>query len=152
MGFTRRGVRKGCGAWPPRRYALAGFVCGVGRRLLLAGGVAVVVAVSPVAGQTLDDELAGLLASYPQLAASRADIASASDGIERAFADYLPQVSLFADYGYETTDSPATRAVRGSSFDTQRDTATPTITENLGLGRLTPEGLGIAAATPAPAE
>ncbi len=131
MSFTRRGVRNGCGAWPPRRHALAGFVCGVGRRVLLAGGVAAVVAVSPVAGQTLDDELVGLLASYPQLAASRADVASASDGIERAFADYLPQVSLFADYGYETTDSPATRALRDGSVGTQRDTATLTVTENI---------------------
>ncbi len=131
MSFTRRGVRNGCEAWPPRRHALAGFFCGVGRRVVLAGGVAAVVAVSPVAGQTLDDELAGLLASYPQLAASRAAVASAGDGIERAFADYLPQVSLFADYGYETTDSPATRALRAGSFDTQRDAATLTVTENI---------------------
>ncbi len=72
MGFTRQGVRNGCEAWPPRRHALAGFVCVVGRRLLLAVGVAAVVAVSPVAGQTLDDELVGLLASYPTLDASRA--------------------------------------------------------------------------------
>jgi len=120
--------------------------------LLLAAGVTALVAVSPVAGQTLDEELVGLMASYPTLDASRTDVASATEGIERAFADYLPQVSLFADYGYETTDSPATRAVRGSSFDTQRDTATLTITENLGFGRLTPEGLGIAAAAPAPTE
>ena len=131
MGFTQRGVRDGSEARPPRQNALAGFVWGAGRRLLLAGGIAALLAVAPAAAQTLDDELAGLLAAYPQLDASRAGVAAADDAIERAFADYLPQVSLSADYGYETTDSPATRATRGGSFDTQRDTATLTITENI---------------------
>ena len=100
-------------------------------RILSAFGIFAIVGGAPVAAQTLDDELAGLLSAYPLLDASRADIAAADDAIDRAFADYLPQVSLFADYGYERTDSPATRATRDSSFNTQRDTATLTITENI---------------------
>ncbi len=132
MGFTRQGAR-GCDeAWPPRQDVLAGFVCGGGRRLALAAGVAALLTSAPAAAQTLDDELANLLAAYPQLDASRAGIAAADAAVDRAFADYLPQVSLFADYGYETTDSPATRSAEdGGSFDTQRDTATLTITENI---------------------
>ena len=110
--------------------ALAVIVCAAGHRWLWAAGITVLLAGAPAAAQTLDDELASLLSAYPQLDASRADIAAAGDAVDRAFADYLPQVSLFADYGFETTDSPATRAT-GGSFDTQRDTATLTITENL---------------------
>ncbi|MFB3101957.1 MAG: hypothetical protein ACE1ZV_01710, partial [Alphaproteobacteria bacterium] len=94
MGFTQRGVRDGSEARPPRQNALAVIVCRAGRGLLLAGGIAALLAVAPAAAQTLDDELAGLLAAYPQLDASRAGVAAADDAIERAFADYLPQVSV----------------------------------------------------------
>ena len=84
MGFTQQGVRDGSEARPPRQNALAGFVCGAGHRLLLAGGIAALLAGAPAAAQTLDAELAGLLAAYPQLDASRAGVAAADDAIERA--------------------------------------------------------------------
>ena len=131
MGLIQMGTCWSCITRSPRHNSLAVIVCGAGHRWPLAAGLAALLAVAPVAAQTLDDELAGLLSAYPLLDASRADIAAADDAIDRAFADYLPQVSLFADYGYERTDSPATRATRDSSFNTQRDTATLTITENI---------------------
>ncbi len=116
MGLIQMGTCWSCITRPPRHNSLAVIVCGAGHRWPLAAGLAALLAVAPVAAQTLDDELAGLLSAYPLLDASRADIAAADDAIDRAFADYLPQVSLFADYGYERTDSPATRATRDSSF------------------------------------
>ena len=61
MGFTQRGVRDGSEARPPRKNALAVIVCRAGRRLLLAGGIATLLAVAPATAQTLDDELASRL-------------------------------------------------------------------------------------------
>ncbi len=84
MGFTQQGVRNGNEAWPPRHIALVVVVRGAGHRLLLAAGITALLAGAPVAAQTLDDELAGLLSAYPQLDASRADIAAANDAVDRA--------------------------------------------------------------------
>jgi adhesin transport system outer membrane protein len=104
-------------------------------------GMIVVFAGTPASAQALDEEIANLLATYPLLDASRANVAAADDAIDRAFADYLPQVTLTADYGYERTDSPGTRAaLGGDSFGTQRDTATLTITENVFDGYRTTAG------------
>ena len=91
----------------------------------------VVVEGSTASAQSLEEEIRDLLATYPQLLASRDNVAAAEEGINRAFADYLPDVSLFADYGYEVTDSPGLRAARGGSLRTPRESATLTVTENL---------------------
>ena len=91
--------------------------------LILVGGTA--------SAQTLEDVIDELLRTHPQIEAARENLSAAEEGITRAFADFLPQLSLFADYGYERTDSPATRATRDSSFNTQRDAATLTITQKL---------------------
>ena len=54
--------------------------------------------------QSLQDEVAQLLTSHPQIQAARQNIAASEEGINVAFAGYLPTVSAFADFGYELID------------------------------------------------
>ncbi|MFP6691158.1 MAG: TolC family outer membrane protein, partial [Alphaproteobacteria bacterium] len=56
--------------------------------------------------QSLQDEVAQLLTSHPQIQAARQNIAASEEGINVAFAGYLPTVSAFADFGYELIDNP----------------------------------------------
>ena len=60
--------------------------------------------------QSLQDEVAQLLSSHPQIQAARQNIAASEEGINVAFAGYLPTVSAFADFGYELIDNPGRTA------------------------------------------
>ena len=59
--------------------------------------------------QSLQEEAAQLLTSHPQIRAARQNVASNDESVNAAFAEYLPTVSAFADFGYERIDSPGRR-------------------------------------------
>lgn len=59
--------------------------------------------------QSLQEEAAQLLTSHPDLRAARQNVAASEEGVNVAFAEYLPTVSAFGDFGYERIDSPGRR-------------------------------------------
>ena len=63
----------------------------------------------PASAQTLEEEVAQLLASHPQIRVALQNVASSEEGENAAFAEYLPRVSAFGDFGYERIDSPGRR-------------------------------------------
>lgn len=87
--------------------------------------------------QTLEEELSLLLGDHPLILAGEKDVEGADAGIDAAFSDYLPDVLIRADTGYEHTNSPARRASSEGSLDAHRRQATATLTEKLfdGFGR-----------------
>ncbi|MSP81960.1 MAG: hypothetical protein EXQ94_03250 [Alphaproteobacteria bacterium] len=94
----------------------------------------------PASAQSLDEEVGYLLRNHPQIKGLRNQVEASEEGINRAFAGYLPKVEFTGDYGYENTDSPARRASApgGEHFGTARNKATITVTENLFNGFRTP--------------
>ncbi|MDA0230871.1 MAG: TolC family protein [Proteobacteria bacterium] len=56
--------------------------------------------------QSLQEEVAQLLVNHPQIRAARQNVASSEEGENAAFAEYLPRISAFSDFGYERIDSP----------------------------------------------
>ena len=111
-----------------RRY---GFGALVMKREVGALCAAVAIAASPAWGATLQEEIARLLESHPQISAAENNLAAAGEGVGRAFADYLPRLAVFGDYGYESTDSPGLRSSGDAEFETLREKATVTLTQNL---------------------
>jgi adhesin transport system outer membrane protein len=97
-------------------------------------------AATSAGAQSLDEEIGALLRNHPQLKGLRNQVEASEEGINRAFAGYLPTVEFTGDYGYEHTDSPARRASTpdGEHFSTARTKATVTVTENLFNGFRTP--------------
>ena len=90
--------------------------------------------------QSLQDEVAQLLTSHPQIQAARHNIASSEEGINVAFAGYLPTVSAFGDFGYERIDSPGrtTAEPNQGPFTTGQSRQTSiTITQTVFNGFLT---------------
>ena len=89
--------------------------------------------------QSLQEEAAQLLTSHPQIRAARQTVASSEQGINAAFAEYLPTVSAFSDFGYERIDSPGrtTATPDGGPFTTgQARQTSVTITQTLFNGFL----------------
>ena len=82
-----RGTPRGCRDVRLRasRRAMPGLLV-VGAVVALAGG--------PAAGASLQDEIVHLLKTNPQIKAARNNSAAAGEGINRAFADYLPRVTV----------------------------------------------------------
>ncbi len=58
------------------------------------------------AAKSLQDEVAQLLVTHPQIRAARKNLAASAEGVNAAFAQFLPTVSAFGDFGYERIDSP----------------------------------------------
>ncbi len=108
-----------------RRFCAAG--------LLVAGaGIVSLLLTDAAAGASLDAEVARLIESHPQIQAARKNIAAAEEGITRAFAGYLPTLSVTGDYGFENTDSPSLRSSRdGRSLDSPRESMTVSLSQNL---------------------
>ncbi len=87
--------------------------------------------------ETLEDEIAALLATHPQIKAARENVAATEEGINRAFSEYLPNARLFGDYGYERIDSPGRRAAapgQGASHNADAAQLSVTITQPLFTG------------------
>ena len=80
--------------------------CVVAFTAALLGTTSIFIIPGQARAQSLQDEVAQLLTSHPQIQAARQNIASSEEGINVAFAGYLPTVSAFADFGYELIDTP----------------------------------------------
>ncbi len=93
---------------------------------------------APALGQTLEEEVVELLTTHPRLKAAGQNIAASEEGISGAFAEYLPKVRAFGDFGYERIDSPARRtSAFGEEFTTGgARQASVTVTETLFNGFL----------------
>ena len=87
---------------------------------------------TPVQAESLEEEIAFLLRDNPTLKSLRNQVEAAEEGINEAFAGYLPTVDVSADYGYETTDSPQSRITDpGDPLELSRARATATLRQNI---------------------
>ncbi len=107
----------------------------------MAAGAIGLWAASPVFAASLEKELAGLMLDHPNIRAAYKTVESLRQGIERAKADYYPQISATADVGSERIDSPAERN-QGDGQEGEISSRTPqsgnvTFTQNLFNGFLT---------------
>jgi len=114
----------------PARFLLGLLVC--------AGPVA------GVSAEPLNDELAGLLASHPNIRQAEKALGSSREQVNKARAGYLPTIVLEGDTGYQSYETPSRRASAGEPFSRARDTASLTITENLFNGFETQANMRIA--------
>ena len=112
--------------------------------MIRTGFVALCVALAflggPVAwAQTLEKELAGLLAEHPQIRAAEQTAQSRQKDIDKAKAGFLPTVRLNGDVGPEHIDNPDQRAERDDAkpWLRTRNVAGLTVTENLFAGYAT---------------
>lgn len=90
-----------------------------------------------VHAEALEQALSGLLESHPQIRAGRNTVESADQGVDRAFAGFLPTVNVTADYGVEYIDSPSRRTSNGEAALGPRETAGVVVTQNLFNGHST---------------
>lgn len=89
--------------------------------------------------QSLQEVTAQLLTSHPQIRAARQAVSSSEQGINAAFAEYLPTVSASGDFGYERIDSPGRRTgepAQGPFTTGQSRQASVTITQTIFNGFL----------------
>jgi outer membrane protein, adhesin transport system len=80
---------------------------------------------------TLVEELRSLAEEHPRIRSNRELVGAASEGEKRAFAGYLPTVSMHGDTGWEATDSPFRRDTAGESFRHSRKRDTVSVTQNV---------------------
>ncbi|MEE8172680.1 MAG: TolC family protein, partial [Alphaproteobacteria bacterium] len=114
-------------------------LCVVAFTAALLGTTSIFAIQGQTRAQSLEEEAVQLLTSHPQIRAARQNVASAEEGINAAFAEYLPTVAAFGDFGYEHIDSPGrTTATPGQgAFTTgQARQTSVTITQTLFNGFL----------------
>lgn len=92
---------------------------------------------TPLAAQTLVEELHGLIESHPQIQAKQKNVQSAEEGIRVARSGYLPTVKVTGDTGPEYVDSPTRRQTEGNAFYKGRETTGLVVTQRLFDGHLT---------------
>jgi adhesin transport system outer membrane protein len=89
------------------------------------------VASGPAHAQTMQAELARLLSTHPLIGAAGYEVEGAEEGVQEAFGDFLPQVSLSGEGGYSNVDSPARRAIDESPYEAFSRKATVTVTQKV---------------------
>ena len=87
----------------------AGIFVVFSRSLIVASLVAWALLSGSASAQPLAEVVAQTLASNPDVAEARSLLQARQEEVERARAGFRPSVDLSAGYGYEYTDSPATR-------------------------------------------
>ena len=105
----------------------------------LLGTTSIFAIQGPASAQLLQDEVVQLLTSHPQIRAARQNLASSEEGVNAAFAEYLPSVAAFGDFGYERIDSPGrtTATPDGGPFTTgQARQTSVTVTQTVFNGYL----------------
>ncbi|MBO6824862.1 MAG: TolC family outer membrane protein [Sneathiella sp.] len=100
---------------------------------LLAGASMAVISSSSAFAGPLEEELAFLLETHPQLNISRQGIIAADSGIDAANSGFLPVVSLNGDLGWEHTDNDDLVG----PYDTDRYSASVEVRQNLYRGNKT---------------
>ena len=113
------------------------------KRGIVAFCATLVLTSGPAFAESLQDEIARLIETHPQLKGARDSVAAADEGIDSAFAAFLPSADLSADFGREITDSPGTRS-DGASLDVWRESASLTISQTVFDGFGTPAALATA--------
>ena len=88
-------------------------------------------AASGAPAQTLEEELRVALQSHPAIAAVQDDLEVADEAIGEAFSEYLPDLDVLADAGYEVTDSPGRRADNDGNFEAFRRRAGATLNQKV---------------------
>ena len=97
--------------------------------LLLA--VSTVLGAPAVAGaQTLNEELSILLTTHPTIERARTDVDAAEEDVNIAYSEFLPDVNVIGDVGYEYTSRPL-EARGDQSLSTDRETAFLSLSENV---------------------
>jgi len=84
-----------------------------------------------VKAESLSEEIAYLLRDNPELKSLRNQVAAAEEGINEAYAGYLPTVELSGDVGQERTDGPTVTDPNGDPLDLTRSRATATLRQNI---------------------
>lgn len=124
----------------------------VRRRVPGRGGFVQRILVSAVAGllaltlsgaeraraQALDSELAGLLASHPQVLVRMREAEAAEQGVRKAFAGYLPKLDVFGQTGPQYIDSPVLKSEGGGTWLSVAEIAGTRLTQNVFDGFATP--------------
>jgi adhesin transport system outer membrane protein len=113
----------------------------------LALVAAMTVNVAPVQAESLSEEIAFLLRDNPELKSLRNQVEASEEGINEAFAGYLPRVELTGDFGQEYTDGPTVTDLSGDPLDLTRSRATATLRQNLFNGYGTDAAYGAAQVT-----
>ncbi|MFO1118655.1 MAG: TolC family protein [Rhodospirillales bacterium] len=88
--------------------------------------------------QSLDSELAGLLASHPQVLARMREAEAAEQGVRKAFAGYLPKLDVFGQTGPQYIDSPVLKSEGGGTRLSVAEIAGTRLTQNIFNGFATP--------------
>ena len=103
------------------------------KTILAAGAAAPALLMwAPAAGAAeLGDVLSHLLEVHPQIKAGRSALEASAQGVNSAFASFLPTVNVTADYGLSYIDSPSRRSTNGEAFLGPSDTAGLSVTQNL---------------------
>lgn len=101
-------------------------------------GMAICFASAPAGAASLVEELRLLVDTNPQVQAGHKNVLAATEGVDEAFGDYLPNLDLRADYGYGYNDLRARRTGQGQpggqpadAFEGSRESATLTLTQKL---------------------
>ena len=81
-------------------------LCVIALSAALLGTTSIISVPQQAGAQSLEDEIAHLLVNHPQIRAARKNVAASAEGVNAAFAQYLPTISAFSDFGYERIDSP----------------------------------------------
>ncbi|MDG2482607.1 MAG: TolC family outer membrane protein [Alphaproteobacteria bacterium] len=77
--------------------------------------------------ENLENEIVILLADNPEIQSLRNQVEASEEGVNIAFAGFLPQIDVSGDYGYEYTDSTNP----GDSLDLTRNLVTATLRQRL---------------------
>ncbi len=103
-------------------------------KMVLAAGVAapaLLLGANAPSAAELNEALSFLLEVHPQIKAGRNSVEASEQGVNSAFASFLPTVNVTADYGLSYIDSPSRRSTNGEAFLGPRDTAGFSVTQNL---------------------
>lgn len=106
-----------------------------------------VLAAGAAAAQPLESELQGLLTQHPQIQATAKTAAGTEENITRAFAGFLPVLTLSGDTGTERINSPTQRQLGPDrTYNRHRDTWRVATVQNIYKGGATVAGHGRAIA------
>lgn len=110
------------------------------RSLLFAVLAASLLGLGPgrAAAEPLNEELAGLLTTHPEVRARMETAEAAREGVRRAKAGYLPKLDVFGETGPQYIDSPVLESQGGGTWTSISQVAGARMTQRLFDGFATP--------------
>lgn len=110
-----------------------------GFAILLLCVVCISATIGPAAhAQSLEEELAGLLHTHPEIRARQKSVEAAQEGIGVAYAGYLPKLDIFGESGPQYIDSPVLRSEGGGTWTSIAEVGGVRLTQNVFDGYATP--------------